>query len=304
MPIKYQMLGGGGGKRTDVVIKTLPNATVTLSSTEYTKTLQADGSGNVIFKGLKSGIYTAVSMSSNGTTYQKNISVLDQQEESLLERKMIKDLPIGSKIKFSSGKKFFLTGKSIKSKNNISEGNHEPNSATFMAEYVYGKSTWRPNVQYRDTEMCKTIMPSFYNELSQKEKDAMIEREFRTWNQGINGEIYTLKSYFWIPSATELDYDVSIEYPRYDEEGAFIFETNPPTYKITQEDGGISDFFTRTFYLGGTTHKEKIVINKGATHNISQYDNKLPLTIGIVPICDLSGFTWVNKDNDGYWIIE
>lgn len=296
------MLGGGGGKRTDVVIKTLPNATVTLSSTEYTKTLQADGIGNVIFKGLKSGIYTAVSRSSNGTTYQKNISVLDQQEESLLERKMIKDLPIGSKIKFSSGKKFFLTGKNIKSKSDKQEGSHDLGSATFMAEYIYGNSMWEDRTPYRDTEIHKTIMPSFYNELSEKEKNAMIEREFYTREMGTSSSTYSLKSYFLLPSATELD-EYRNKYPLYDTEGAHIFEPANQAYYIAYENGETGNFFTRSFDIPPSLGAQNgIYYNKGAHRNVIL--TGLPQTMGIVSICDLSGFTWVNKDSDGYWIIE
>lgn len=124
--------------------------------------------------------------------------------EHLIKR--VSDIPINEKLKFSSGRTFIVKGKNITG--------HEANSVTLCSEYIIEDAEWGEVPSYSESNIHKTIMPKYYNELSELEKSAIICRNFNTYMSKTNrvaniGTPYiaspSIESYFYAPDITEAD---------------------------------------------------------------------------------------------------
>ena len=280
MPIKFQALGGGGG--TDLLLKVAPNIIVTLSREGYTSTLTTDEQGQALFKRLKPGTYTAIIQSGN-VKFQKEIVIPDKLEETL-NMKQIKDLPLGAKLKFSSGKTFKLLKKNAKG--------HPSNSATFWSEYIIQMHRF-DGVQYFDSYVHSTIMPSYYNELNEQEKLAVIEQEriAVTYTESGTGTSKKGRTNFYLLTVRELGH--SDKYPtEYENLG---FGSNVTRIKKTTAELA-RDYCTSDVYQtrSGNSYYGRFIQEDGSFSSGNDVSER-----GIVPACDLKGDSYVILDADG-----
>lgn len=196
MPIKYQALGNSG---TDLILKAVPNVSVTLSKENYTNTITANENGQALFKNLSNGTYTATAQGSDGTQYQKEILINNVQEESFVVTK-VKYLPLKSKIKFSSGETFVLQTKNAET--------HPANSATLLSEYLVEDFTWEiksyGNNAYYQNEEWKALFNKYFDALNSYERKSILT--FDADNENENPDTKT-PSKFYILSYFELGTD-------------------------------------------------------------------------------------------------
>ncbi len=282
MPIKYQMLGGGGG--TDLLLKVAPNISVTLSKEGYTQTLTTDESGQALFKNLKAGTYI-VKFRSESTELQNEVVVLDKQEETF-GVKQVKNLPLGAKLKFSSGKTFKLLKKNAKG--------HPSNSATFWSEYIIQIHRF-DGVQYFDSYVHSTIMPSYYNELNEQEKLAVIEQEriAVTYTESGTDTSKKGRTNFYLLTVRELGH--SDKYPtEYENLG---FGSNVTRIKKTTAELA-RDYCTSDVYQSrsGSSYYGRFIQEDGSFSSGNDISGR-----GIVPACDLKNDAYVILDADGYY---
>lgn len=281
MPIKFQALGGGGG--IDLLLKVAPNIIVTLSREGYTSTLTTDEQGQALFKKLKAGTYT-VRFKNGNIEFQNELIVFDKQKETF-NVKQIKDLPLGAKLKFSSGKTFILLKKNAKG--------HPDNSAVFWSEYIT-KIHRFDGVQYFDSEVYRSIMPSYYNELNEQEKRASInyERIATTYEESGSGTKKRGFANFYLLTLKELGCDDFLE--EYENLG---FKDNGN--RIKKQQGELArDYSTSDVYRSraGGFYYGRFIKSSGALSSGNDVSGR-----GIVPACDLKSDTYVILDADGYY---
>lgn len=276
------MLGGGGG--IDLLLKVAPNISVTLSKEGYTQTLTTDESGQALFKNLKAGTYI-VKFRSESTELQNEVVVLDKQEETF-GVKQVKNLPLGAKLKFSSGKTFTLLKKNAKG--------HPSNSATFWSEYIIQMHRF-DGVQYFDSYVHSTIMPSYYNELNEQEKLAVVEQEriAVTYTESGTGTSKKGRTNFYLLTVRELGH--SDKYPtEYENLG---FGSNVTRIKKTTAELA-RDYCTSDVYQtrSGNSYYGRFIQEDGSFSSGNDVSGR-----GIVPACDLKSDTYVILDADGYY---
>lgn len=216
-------------------------------------------------------------------------------------RKDIVNLPLGAKLKFSSGKKFVVQAKNV--------AGHEANCVTLVGEFVTENHKWNnTHNQYNYCSIHKTILPRYYNELNQIEKNEII---YRTFNSGTNSQGHTtpgwrfqeVQSYFWIPSGAELGLSTG--------KGANIGFSDHASRKKTLENGSPSGYYTTSGYteeewdVSQNDYYVYVINSSGAEEKRAVYSwEKLTnFTTGILPCCDIKGTTKCKKGSDGYWRI-
>lgn len=286
MPITYQRLGNSGGM-VDLKITTYPNTEVKLQGDKVARTLISDEQGIAIFKRLKGGTYTATA---NGKT--KEITVLDQQSEYVCQQ--VKDLPLKSKIKFSSGLKMILM-----TKNPIApEGDeHRPNIACLFSEFVIEKYTIEEN-DIEPTEDVQWIkkMEGYYNELTWEEKET-----FRVFHCRYGFLTYLGGLYFYLPQ----EYEVGVGYESGTTNKKYNWGFSNNESRIRRLEGGDAQiYFTRgTGGVGASKINIRAVSKSGEGYFDHLELDMLPFTTGIVPCCDISQDAYVALDSDGYYRI-
>lgn len=316
MPIKYQMLGGGGSGLT-VAINTGVGSSVTLSNEKYNKTIISNNNGLAVFENLKIGTYNVKVVADGGLTDQMAIQVTGNQTEQVAFK--VKELQLGSKIKFSSGKKFLLSGKDVKG--------HATNSATLWSEYIIENYEFRRDgtsgtetdsrngCAYIDSTVHKKLMPKYYNELNEAEKNALIQYRAKTYDSENGGFDYT-NSFFWLPSDSELDREgnytkdkegKNIHLKMYEHLYDFVNVTSDNDFtddwmrlKTFENEKVAKPYFTRSneyysdvkFWRAGLVRANGYILVQN-----------LPGVAGIVPACDISQDAYVALDDDGYYFI-
>ena len=287
MPITYQRLGNSGGGMVDLKITTYPNMEVKLQGDKVARTLISDDQGVAIFKRLKGGTYTATA---KGKT--KEIAVVSEQEEALLTQ--IKDLPLKSKIKFSSGKKFILM---IKDPATLEGDEHKPNIACLFSEFVIEKHVLKQNtIEPVEDAQWTEKMESYYNELTWKEKETL-----RVFHCKYSYAFYLGGMYFYLPHEAELGVGTGSETVNKKYNWGFA---NDASRIRKLEDGSAQIYFTRG--TGGTASvgiNIRAVNKNGAGYFDYLKSDMLPFTTGIVPCCDISQDAYVALDSDGYYRI-
>ena len=310
MPITYQRLGNSGGGM-DLIVTTRPNVNVTLKNKSYEKTVTTNEQGRAEFKNLRDGNYIATLKNANeDVLYQKSITITRQRLETI--GMYLGDLPLYSKIKFSSGKKFFLAGKGLKGRSPKwgYNGNHNPDSVTLMSEYVYdeNKYGWARGVLYKDTEIFNTVLQTYYNELLDAEKECILEREVRcniapTMSASSKSEFleksYLVKSHFHLLANTELG-DTHFNNTG-DTEGALVMNCEYGTVKEPVKSIFGKPFFMRTMSYGAP--QRNVVSENGTSVDMEIHDAPEGEKLGILPVCDLNRTAIVALDSDGYYRI-
>ncbi len=250
----------------------------------------------------------------------------------------IMNLPIGSIIKFSSGKTFILQAKNV--------DGHEPNSVTLCSEYIIEDAFWggaddpeqHVTESYLYSDLHKDIMPRYYNELSELEKRAIICRKFEVhtyesnFNSGVTLKVFfspSVESFFYIASLDEvrakcepLIDDHASQYPSYFTSGALgNYQYSPydpcDIRKKTRENGSSGSYFTTTTRAysngnpgGGWDLYVAVVGEDGLgmademqtwTRYNGMRGTKLDINSGIVPFCDIKGDSCVKQEGD-YWV--
>ncbi len=314
MPIKYQCLGGGK-ELLNVTINTGVRSTVTFRG----ETKQTDESANVTFSRVPIGVHT-VTIKINEMTFTKKIKVVSQLNKCGLQ---VKDLPIGSKIKFSSGKKFVLMAKD--------HPIHDAGSATFLSEFIIERALWGGNSWcYKQSNIHKTILPSYYEELNPPEKNAIINYEFTAFDDNAyNGHpqcpdavgkdsamnndfisdkypgawsnpVDIMRSYFYLPNSHEYGGTVA------DGDGGKNLGFSSDKDRIKRyENGDVGDYFTRTSgspYRGQSYIDYEYITENGYFGSTNGPDS-VNVYRGVVPACDISQDAFVTLDNDGYYRI-
>ena len=264
MPIKYQMLGGGGGQT--LIITTNPNAQVTLSNDKYSKTITTDEHGRAEFKGLKDGVYTVVAKTEEGNV-QKEILISSENSVALFATKPLRELALGEKIMFSSGKSFLVQAKNVTG--------FPSDSVTLVSEYV----TEETNVGFTDgLDQVREILNGYYLKLSIIEKGVIINHSY-TLN------VSPEPAYFYIASKKELQNG-----------GVLGFSNNESRIKY-DKNGTPKQWFTATRTNPDNIHYTRtFVLSDGSLYNTSGM-------AGVVPFCNLKDNTLVYKRSDGYWVI-
>ncbi len=293
MPIKYQMLGGGGG--TDLLLKVAPNISVTLSKGTYTQTLTANEQGQALFKNLSNGTYTATAQGTDGVRYQKEILIDDVQEESFVAQK-VANLPTGSKIKFSSGREFILMKHKAKA--------HDQNSATLVSEFIQEDFSWVFSsyggpIYDQNTDL-QNLLNKYYGELSWYERknivnftaDGMKAYRNSAWKYP------TIVQRFYLLSLAEIGYDDS-DFPEKASERNLGFpDTDSRTKRYKSGESG--KYWLRNGYKSHNPVSNHWYIGPMGGQN-KMSDSSEPFVAGIVLGVDISREATVYLDTDGYY---
>ncbi len=291
MPIKYQCLGGGS---TELTVKTSkPNTTVTITKENFEMVLVSDDSCSVVCK-LVDGTYQIKSETPEGEISQKEVVIFRRKQADLRITDQIKNLPLGSKLKFSSGKEFILQAKNLGS-------NHEDNTVTLVSEFII-ESTSVSTYNHSVTEMYRTLSPKYYNELSPIEKDKMIMTKYvsvnYTWYSSTSSDweksTTNCSQYFYCMSKAELGF-------KSDSSQGVPFGFTGDTSRIKKyKNGSAGEYFVRDTDRNDNTYNPIVFFVKedGTPGNATS-----SYTAGFVPACDIKGDTKIALDSDGYWVI-
>ncbi len=292
MPIKYQALGSSG---TDLILKAAPNVSVTLSKENYTNTIVANENGQALFKNLSNGTYIATAQDSDGTQYQKEILINDIKEDILIVQK-IANLPVGSKIEFSSGRKFILMKHKAKA--------HDQNSATFVSEFIQEDFSWvfgsYGGPIYDKNEDLQNLLNKYYGELSGYERENIVNftADGLYGYRGGSYERPTISQRFYLLSLAEVGYDESDFTEKASERnlGFPNIDSRIKRYK----NGESGKYWLRNgkeshnprsyhFYIGPMGEQNKMT------------DSSEPFVAGIVLGVDISENAMVYLETDGYY---
>lgn len=181
-------------------------------------------------------------------------------------------------------------------------------------------------------------MPTYYNELSELEKNTIIYRSFNIYHgesgpdEGVvldKKQIYNVKSFFYAPDIGEIDAMVKFR-PEHAEGGdcewngaGFHYQGELGNYgdllrKKTFSDSTPGSYFTTTTrchtYNTDITYFVATIDSNGSMYAVEetllrQVGSFTPfppeVRSGVLPFCDIKGDTIIEKDPDGYWrIIE
>lgn len=248
------------------MITTNPNVQVKLSNEKYSKTITTNAHGQAEFKGLKDGVYTAVAKTEEGNV-QKEILISSKNSVALFATKPLRELALGEKIMFSSGKSFLVQAKNVTG--------FPSDSVTLVSEYV----TEETNVGFTDgLDRVREILDGYYLKLSIIEKGAIINHSY-TLN------VSPEPAYFYIASRKELQNG-----------GVLGFSNNESRIKKAK-NGTPKQWFTATRTNSDNIHYGRtFVLSDGSLYNTSG-------TAGVVPFCNLKDNTLVYKRDDGYWVV-
>ena len=287
MPITYQRLGNSGGGMVDLKITTYPNTLVKLQNEKVNKSAMSDESGVVIFKGLKGGTYTATA---KGKT--KEIKVMSEQNSYLCEQ--VKDLPIGAKIKFSSGKKYTLKIKNPTTP--VDREKHQPNVAGLFSDYIVDSYTLETPTVFQNDAEWQSKLVGLYEELSWQEKSVIKSRIVQgDYSSGATS------TYFYMPSSYELNTDIVGDYNKH--QWGFS-DDNSRVRKY--ENGESANWAIRNMYMdrnGSSRANIGYIYPFGRKGSSWVSNSDVPVTYGIVPACDISQDAYVTLDSDGYYKI-
>lgn len=312
MPITFQRLtvttSPSGNGLFDLKISANPNTRIDLKYPEGVSPMPGgtetglvgttNENGDIIFKNLPEGVWTAFVKLPNNSLCVKNIKIAQYQDE--LPTAQIKDLSLGSKLKLSNGIKMVLMNKNLKL--------HATNSSTFFGEYILDsvevqKQNMLETRRYYQYEYSGALLQSklhgYFMELKNVEQEAFLNYKviFDFYNK--NDKI---EQNFYLPSPDALGiYDPSN--PALEPNLGFTDDTSRirtwengasseycSSYMYGNEDGGINyDFVTKDGNIGSTDGVDlgNLGINK----------------LGIVPACDLKQNTCVRLGRDGYYTI-
>ena len=215
----------------------------------------------------------------------------------------IKDLPLGSKIMLSSGKTFLVQAKNV--------SGHQSNSVTLVSEFVTESYTWAVSWHsaYEYSDIHKSIMPKYYNELNQTEKNAIIERSFEVGKEldgyGTPGVYFAkLSSHFWAPSGKELGLSTG--------KGANLGFTDNASRKKTLKNSVASGYYTTSSYyyqyrnLDDNEYYVYVISSNGIEEKPKVIASSKRLTgfeTGVLPCCDVKGDS-ILRYKSGYWRFE
>ena len=297
MPIKYQMLGGGGGQT--LMITTNPNVQVKLSNEKYSKTITTNAHGQAEFKNLKAGRYTCVVQVTSSKALTQNIFVSEFQNENLGILSKAKDIPLREKIKLSNGMEFTIMGKNVKY--------HQTNSVTLICNVGIDACTSN-QYAYGATNM-PGLSTEYYNALQQYEKTQIILHSFyfehyknSSYQNPVPGYEQTT-GYFYAPSYNEmfgtrdngkeegvpLGFENAKDKIKHDRYGdACAYATRDATYRDRDNIYGYYWLVTPS----GTSAE---------SYNLHKHGVDKCL---FLPCCDIKGDTWLTKKDDGYWHID
>ena len=264
----------------DLKITTYPNTEVKLQGDKVARTLISDDQGVAIFKRLKGGTYTATAKGKS-----KQITVLDQQNEHVCQQ--VKDLPLKSKIKFSSGLKMILMTK----KPLTPEGQeHEPNVACLVSEFVTEMHKVTDSVYvFKYDKKWQKKLSRHYDELTWREK-ATIKPFF------INESSTFINLYFYMLSNYEVGGLSSGDYAKYN----FGFTDDASRIKKL-ENGSAKNYWLRG--MSNEYHFSYNIVGANGKYTSETINYSPNITAGIVPACDISQDAYVTLDSDGYYRI-
>ena len=273
----------------DLKITTYPNTEVKLQGDKVARTLISDDQGVAIFKRLKGGTYTATA---KGKT--KEIAVVSEQTEALC--KQVKDLPLKSKIKFSSGLKMILM---IKDAPANSAEPHQPNSACLISEYVteefnfVNDTSSHLGIDYAGNVELQNLLMGYLEKLTWQERRTILYRVLRTH---FNDSMDRALGYFYLMSPYELGADIDESFP------SWGFPDNKSRIRKF-ENGKVSIYFTRYIQSSGDQSSVAYISATGTREIEELFDKGDSWKAGIVPACDISQDAYVALDSDGYYRI-
>ena len=222
----------------------------------------------------------------------------------------IKNLPIGSKIKFSSGRTFVLQAKNV----------HTQNTVTLVSEFITEDYRWiSGSDSYSETSIHTSLMPKYYNELTFVEKSKFVK--------------YGNYQHFWIPSEYELKNQLGFtnnasKIKKYASgsageywtashrmrEGMYSGEPvlNPDGSSETRYEASYNGYADCISKSGSTTevrvYNGRIWYTEHRLPNGNSYDtgktysgSSTHYERGVVPFCDINGDAFM-RFKSGYWI--
>lgn len=266
---------------------------------QYNEIKTANENGLAVFKNLKDGTYIATSEEISGLKFRKEIVFTKYQNDKFYKK--VSDLPLRAKIKFSSGKTFILMARNLVG--------HSANSATFVSEIAIEEYTWS-NLRdtYKNSKVAMTILPSYYNELSQTEKETFVQYQCLTLEGDDRKNPVAVPSLFWLPSITECMPNESLmsDY-RPESKSDLNFGNGDPYHEDDDRrrknpQGIWVRWFTRSrskiFY-----DNTRYVCTVSDLGDYTSNSGEIPCTAWIVPACDISQDAYVALDSDGYYRI-
>lgn len=268
MPIKYQMLGGGGGL-IELTIKTsAPNTTVTITKENFEKTLVSDDTCLVTCK-LTNGTYQIKAQAEDGIVTKKEVVISSQEETDLRDSAQAKDLPIGAKFKFANGKTYAVQLKNA-------------NTVQFISEFILEDGV-RNQANFKNDSINTNVLPKYYEELSALERGKIVSYEYPYTYGPFSGssKTYTFKSFFSIPSIEDMN---AVEQSK----------------RIKKYKGGsVGEYWERDGVLASDNRHFKYYVDSQGSPNPWTTST----TNGIVPVFNIQNETVLRRDSDGYWVI-
>ena len=288
MPITYQRLGNSGGGTVDLKITTYPNTEVKLQGDKVARTLISDDQGVAIFKRLKGGTYTVTAKNK-----AKEIVLVTEYREFLTEQ--IKDIEIGSKIKFSSGREFILKKHKATA--------HDQNSATLVSEFIQEDFTWEAQTSngpfYHNSTKLQTLLTKYFDELSEHEKKCIVN--FLADGVEYQGRgTQKIEQRFYLFSLAEFGISDS-NFPENATERDLGFPDMDSRIK-RYKNGDLGKYWLRNGYLRSDGTRSYWWIGpKGGPNTFNSTAS--PQTYGIVLGVDISEDAPVYLEADGYYRI-
>lgn len=267
------------------------------------------GSGTVGTAGAVSGNKSSVSTVDiyDDTWVSKGIDgcwrIVDTGES--FEGKRAKDLPLNSKIKFSSGREFVLQAKNV--------SGHNQNTVTLMSEFIIENAKWSSGIEkvpYSSSDIRNKILQGYYSELSPLEK--------------LRAVPYSTHGQFWLMAESEAgSLNLSVQTSRIKKwkngnSGDWFTRDYRDSVGEQTQDGepqdGIIKYKRDSFqditkvWTGGKFADDELPEYTGVEISYSNAPEWIAesgsyMECGIVPFFDLDGNAKCEKGSDGYWRI-
>ncbi|WP_317300883.1 hypothetical protein [Allobaculum stercoricanis] len=265
----------------DLIVRALPNKEVTLTGDKCIAAQTTDETGKAVFNNLKPGRYVATTTGVSGNQQQKEIVLLDEYDEHVPVGQ-IKDLPIGSKIKFSNGNTFVL-----KTKDTTNTGSNE-----FISEFIIEDST-RNTSNYSDGDLFNKTLSGYYTGLKWFEKESILLHKYKyIYSQDIidgrpsgKDNVKQIQSYFYVQSESELR--------------KLTKEQRVKRYK----NGNAGAYFTRDGSNNSYYSMFIFVVDKTGNISTQSVGSGTVATSGVVALCNINKEAYVGIDSDGYYRI-
>lgn len=285
---------------TELVVNTSKAGTTVKATNGDRVKMRISGDDCTAVFELLDGTYLIEATTPDGEVSQKEVAVTTQEHADLRFTDRIKNLQVGEKLKFSSGKKFIVQAKNV-------EG-HKASSVTLVSEFIV-EDVDPDGSSYGKDEAIYQALQKYIDELSALEKTFIIDRKYKSYvlsyEYTVGGpgdgwawedKLLDINSKFWLMSGSEIGFNTV------DSGKNLNFNTDADRIK-KYENGGAGRYWIRDSQAGYRVLYQYAVDVTGKRVSVEIGYTSNTQTAGMVPACDIEGDTLVSLDTDGYWVI-